>query len=295
MQEKFQSGFVNIFGAPNAGKSTLLNLLLGERLVITSPKVQTTRHRILGILTEASYQIVFSDTPGIIDPRYKLHEKMMQQVKGALEDADVAIMMHDINQPAELLTAITDKLKLTVPTLLLLNKTDKLPKDAVLGDIVKSFQELYPSWHVLPISAKTKHNTEQIQPYLLTRLPEGAPYYPDDELSDRNERFFVSELVREQIYALYEEEIPYHTAVLIQAFEEKSTLTVIKADIIVMRETQKMILLGKGGSMIKQLGINSRKNIEELLQRKVHLELFVKVRPQWRDNENHLREYGYNA
>jgi GTPase len=295
MQEKFQSGFVNIFGAPNAGKSTLLNLLLGERLVITSPKVQTTRHRILGILTEASYQIVFSDTPGIIDPRYKLHEKMMQQVKGALEDADVAIMMHDINQPAELLTAITDKLKLTVPTLLLLNKTDKLPKDAVLGDIVKSFQELYPSWHVLPISAKTKHNTEQILPYLLTRLPEGAPYYPDDELSDRNERFFVSELVREQIYALYEEEIPYHTAVLIQAFEEKSTLTVIKADIIVMRETQKMILLGKGGSMIKRLGINSRKNIEELLQRKVHLELFVKVRPQWRDNENHLREYGYNA
>ncbi|MBC7552843.1 MAG: GTPase Era [Taibaiella sp.] len=294
MQDKFQSGFVNIFGAPNAGKSTLLNLLLGERLVITSSKVQTTRHRILGILTEPHYQIVFSDTPGIIDPKYKLHEKMMSHVKSALEDADIAIIMHDINKPVDTLTGITDMLKLKIPAILLLNKIDKLPGDRKATDILAEYQALYPGWEILAISAKQKHHTDKILPLILKSLPDAPPFYPGDSISDRNERFFVSELIREQIYGLYEEEIPYHAAVYIQSFEEKATLDVIKADIIVSRETQKMILLGKGGSMIKQLGINSRISIEEFLQKKVHLELFVKVRPHWRDNENHLREYGYN-
>ncbi len=294
MAEQFKSGFVNIFGAPNAGKSTLLNLLLGERLVIISPKVQTTRHRILGILTEPGYQVVFSDTPGIIEPKYKLHQKMMLQVKSALEDADVAILMHDINQPIEEFAAISDSLKLKVPAILLLNKTDTIKDKSTIEPIVRRFKEKYPNWEVLAVSAKNKTGTDKIMPLVLQRLPEGFAYYPDDSISDRNERFFVAEMIREQIYALYEEEIPYHTAVLIQAFEEKPTLNVIKADIIVSRETQKMILLGKGGSMIKQLGINSRKVIEEFLGRKVHLELFVKVRPKWRDNENYLREYGYN-
>jgi GTP-binding protein Era len=294
MSDKFKSGFVNIFGAPNAGKSTLLNLLLGERLVIISPKVQTTRHRILGILSEPSYQIVFSDTPGIIEPKYKLHQKMMLQVKSALEDADVAILMHDINQPIEEFETISNSLKLNVPVLLLLNKTDVLKDKSGIDDIVKTYQEKYPKWTVLPISAKKEVNTDKIMPLILKGLPEGFAFYPEDSISDRSERFFVGEMIREQIYALYEEEIPYHAAVLVQAFEEKTTLNVIKADIIVSRETQKMILLGKGGSMIKQLGINSRKVIEEFLQKKVHLELFVKVRPKWRDNENYLREYGYN-
>ncbi len=295
MEEKFQSGFVNIFGAPNAGKSTLLNLLLGERLVITSSKVQTTRHRILGILTEDNYQIVFSDTPGIIEAKYKLHEKMMQQVKSALEDADIAIIVHDINKPIESLNELMGMLKLKSRAILLLNKTDRLSGDIPLADILAEYTAAYPKWDILPISAKTKHNTEQIIPLILKTLPEAPPYYTDDNISDRNERFFVSELIREQIYALYEDEIPYHAAVFIQAFEEKSTLTVIKADIIVSRETQKMILLGKGGAMIKQLGINARMSMQEFLDRKVHLELFVKVRPHWRDNENHLREYGYNS
>jgi len=294
MQEKFQAGYVNIFGAPNAGKSTLLNLLLGERLVITSPKVQTTRHRILGILNEPGYQVVFSDTPGIIDAKYKLHEKMMQHVKSALEDADVAILVHDINLPAEDLANITASLKLNVPAILLLNKTDKLGKDADLNAIVDGYKAQYTKWEVLPISARSKYNADKIMPLILKLLPEAPPYFPEDDISDRSTRFFVSELIREQIYALFEDEIPYHTAVIIQAFEEKATLDVIKADIIVSRETQKMILLGKGGSMIKKLGIQSRQQIEEFLQRKVHLELFVKVRPHWRDNENHLREYGYN-
>jgi GTPase len=294
MAGSYKAGFVNIFGAPNAGKSTLLNLLLGERLVITSPKVQTTRHRILGILSEPTYQIVFSDTPGIMEPKYKLHQKMMSQVKSALEDADVAIMMHDIARPIEEFEAIANSLKLKVPALLLLNKTDTLKDKSTLESIIKQYQERYPTWQVLAISAKKQTNTDKIMPLVLQALPEGMPFYPDDSISDRNERFFVAELIREQIYALYEEEIPYHAAVLIQAFEEKTTLNVIKADIIVSRETQKMILLGKGGSMIKQLGINARKNIEDFLQKKVHLELFVKVRPKWRDNENYLREYGYN-
>ena len=294
MSEQFKSGFVNIFGAPNAGKSTLLNLLLGERLVIISPKVQTTRHRILGILTEPTYQIVFSDTPGIIEPKYKLHQKMMLQVKSALEDADVAILMHDINLPIEDFEVISNSLKLKVPAILLLNKTDTVKDKVTIEGTLKTYQEQYPKWDVLAISARKEMNTDKIMPLILRHLPEGFPFYPDDSISDRSQRFFVGELVREQIYTLYEEEIPYHAAVLVQSFEEKTTLTVIKADIIVSRETQKMILLGKGGSMIKQLGINSRKAIEEFLQQKVHLELFVKVRPKWRDNENYLKEYGYN-
>ena len=294
MPDQFKAGFVNIFGAPNAGKSTLLNLLLGERLVITSPKVQTTRHRILGILTDPGYQIVFSDTPGIIEPKYKLHQKMMQQVKSALEDADVAILMHDIYQPIEDFETISNSLKLRVPAILLLNKTDTIKDKSTIEETVSKYKAKYPGWDILAISARKQEHTDQIMPLILKHLPEGFAFYPDDSISDRSERFFVAEMIREQIYALYDEEIPYHTAVLIQAFEEKATLNVIKADIIVSRETQKMILLGKGGSMIKQLGINSRKVMEEFLDKKVHLELFVKVRPKWRDNENYLKEYGYN-
>jgi len=293
MDGKFQSGFVNIFGAPNAGKSTLLNALLGEHFVITSAKVQTTRHRILGILNEDNYQIVFSDTPGIIEPKYKLHEKMMRHVKSALEDADVGILVHDITQPIEEIEAIGNMLNLKVPTILLLNKID-LIKEKELSEELEKYKEKFPKWEILPVSAQKKKNIEKVVPTILNTLPEGMPYYPEDSMSDRPVRFFVSELIREQIYNLYHEEIPYHTAVIIQAYEEKSTLTVIKAEIIVTRETQKIILIGKGGSMIKQLGINSRKAIEEFIQGKVHLELFVKIRPKWRDNENYLREYGYN-
>ncbi len=294
MAEQYKSGFVNIFGAPNAGKSTLLNLLLGERLVIISPKVQTTRHRILGILSEQGYQIVFSDTPGIIEPKYKLHQRMMQQVKSALEDADVAILMHDINQPVEDFKAISDPLHLKVPVILLLNKADTIKDKKLVEAEVTKYKELYPNWEVMAISAKNKTNTGTLITSILQLLPEGAPYYPEDSISDRNQRFFVGEMVREQIYALYNEEIPYHSAVLVQSFEEKENVDVIKADIIVSRETQKMILLGKGGSMIRQLGINSRLAMEEFLGKKVHLELFVKVRPKWRDNENYLKEYGYH-
>ena len=293
MTDEFKSGFVNIFGAPNAGKSTLLNALLGEQLVITSHKVQTTRHRIVGILNDDNYQIVFSDTPGIIEPQYKLHEKMMLQLKSAMEDADVAIVMHDITQSAEELDAVLSMLKLKTKVLLLLNKTDLIKDKAEVKNKLKEYKEKYPKWDVLTTSAVTGANVNKVIPYLVKNLPEAPPYYPDDHISDRPVRFFVSELIRQQIYELFHEEIPYHTAVLIESFEEKEKLTVIKATIVVSRETQKIIVIGKKGSMIKKLGINSRVAIQDFLQQKVHLELFVKVRPKWRDNENHLKEYGY--
>ncbi len=295
MTAQHKAGFVNIFGLPNAGKSTLMNALLGEQLVITSHKVQTTRHRIAGILSEADYQIVFSDTPGIVEPKYKLHQKMMMHVKSALEDADVALLMHDITLPVADLEVIAGMLKLKVPVILLLNKTDlvKDPKEVKL--LEETFRTQFPDWDILPVSARKQTGTDQIIPLILKYLPEAPPYYPDDRISDRPVRFFVSELIREQIYNLYHEEIPYHTAVIIQSFEEKPALHVIKAEIIVGRETQKVIMIGKGGSMIKQLGINARKKIEAFLDAKVHLELFIKVRPKWRDNETYLREYGYNG
>lgn len=294
MSNAHKSGFVNIFGPPNAGKSTLLNALLGENLVIVSPKVQTTRHRILGILTEPGYQIIFSDTPGIIEPKYKLHNKMMQHVKSALEDADVAILVHDITNDVSEIEAIAGELKLKVPTILLLNKTDLVRDKKQIAAQVKICQEKFPQWLIVPVSAQSKDNLDKVIPFILQSLPEAPPFYPEDSMSDRPMRFFVSELIREQIYNLYHEEIPYHTAVIIQAFEEKTNINVIRAEIIVSRETQKIIIIGKGGSLIKQLGIKARQRIEEFLGTKVHLELFVKVRPKWRDSETYLREYGYN-
>ena len=268
--------------------------MLGEQLVITSPKVQTTRHRILGILNEPEFQIIFSDTPGIIETKYKLHQKMMQHVKSALEDADVALLMSDITKSPEQFQVAADMLKLKVPAILILNKTDLLKDEAHRESQLAAYKEAFPQWQLLPLSARKAEDVATIVPMILLHLPEAPPYYPDDSISDRPTRFFVAEFIREQIYGLYGDEIPYHTAVIVQSFEEKATLDVIKAEIIVSRETQKMILLGKGGSGIKQLGINSRKKIEDFLQRKVHLELFVKVRPKWRDNEAYLREYGYD-
>lgn len=290
----FRSGFVNVFGPPNAGKSTLLNAILGESLMAVSPKVQTTRHRILGILNEPDYQIVFSDTPGIIEPKYKLHQKMMQGVKAALEDADVALLMADITEDPEAFRFIADTLKLKVPALFLLNKIDLLKTPAAVAERVGLYRAAFPKWELLPVSAAKGTGIDGIIPNVLEHLPEAPPYYPEDSMSDRPVRFFVSEIIREQVFHLYGDEIPYHTAVVIQSFEEKTALTVIKADIVVSRETQKMILLGKGGASIKNLGIRSRAKIEAFVDGKVHLELFVKVRPKWRDNEAHLREYGYN-
>ncbi len=293
MERTHKAGFVNIFGPPNAGKSTLMNALLGENLAIVSPKVQTTRHRILGIMTEEEYQIIFSDTPGIIDPQYKLHTKMMQQVRSAVEDADVALLMVDVTDNPEAFAAIIEPLKLKTKKILLINKIDLLADKEQQAELVQRFEALIKPDKTMTISALKKINTKKIVPAILKFLPEAPAFYPDEDISDRPMRFFVSEMIREQIYGIYDQEIPYHTAVLIQAFEEKPHVTRILADIIVTRETQKMILLGAGGSMIKKLGIQSRQSIEKFLDKKVHLELFVKVRPKWRENDTYLKEYGY--
>jgi GTP-binding protein Era len=287
-----KSGFVNIFGKPNAGKSTLLNVLIGEKLAIVSPKVQTTRHRIKGILNNKDYQIIFSDTPGIIEPKYKLHEKMMMAVKSGLEDADVALLIVDIKDELSEADEIFSALSLKVPAIVLLNKTDIAGKETI-DKAIAFFKDKKYSKKVIAVSALKNIGINELLNTIIAMLPEGEPFYDDDNLSDLPTKFFVGELIREKIFYLYQDEIPYHSTVLVREFKEKSTLTKITADIILHRETQKGIVLGHEGKMIKQLGTLARKDIEEFIGRKVFLELFVKVRPKWRDNEIYLREYGY--
>ena len=284
-------GFVNIFGRPNAGKSTLLNALMGEKLAIVSPKVQTTRHRIKGILSEKDYQVIFSDTPGIIEPKYKLHEKMMQAVKGSLEDADVALLLIDINDDWQLNDEIFTALKLNVPAIVLLNKVDKSRKN--VDEAIEFFKARPYCKKVISISALQRLGLKELMESILHFLPEGEPFFDADDVTDLPTRFFVGELIREKIYENTDEEIPYHSTVLVHEFKEKTTLIKISANIIVNRETQKGIILGERGSKIKKIGTEARKEIEKFLGQKVFLELFVKVRPKWRENETHLREYGY--
>jgi len=287
-----KSGFVNIFGKPNAGKSTLMNALVGEKMAIVSSKVQTTRHRIKAFLTKPNeYQIIFSDTPGIIEPKYKLHERMMQNVKGALEDADVALLIVDASKDVNENVELFKKLTLKVPSILILNKADKIKSEKV-EELKKTFSD-HSYKKIIAVSALKQQNLDELLFAIIELLPEAKAFYNDDELTDLPTRFFVSEMIREKIYELFGEEIPYQTAVIINEFKEKETLTKIQADIIVQRESQKAILLGGNGKMIKQLGTLSRIEIEKFLQRKIFLQLFVKVKPKWRDNELQLREYGY--
>jgi GTP-binding protein Era len=319
-------GFVSIFGKPNAGKSTLLNALMGEKLAIVSPKVQTTRHRIKGILNEKDYQIIFSDTPGIIEPRYKLHERMMQAVRSSLEDADLALLMLDIRDDWEENDRLFCSLKLRSPALLVLNKCDGLSAEKINeareffaakryggegegkvaaakgegkdmageGEGKDTAAEGQKGIETIVISALKKSNISDLLQAVVRLLPEGHPFFEGDDLTDLPTKFFVGELIREKIFLLYGDEIPYQATVLVQEFKEKTTLTKIRADIIVQRETQKGIILGEGGKMIQKLGTSARKDIEEFIGRKVFLELFVKVRPKWRDTDTFLKEYGYN-
>jgi GTP-binding protein Era len=288
-----KSGFVNIFGKPNAGKSTLLNALMGEKMAIVSSKVQTTRHRIKAFLTKPDeYQIIFSDTPGIIEPKYKLHEHMMQSVKSALEDADIALLIADATKDALENIELFKGLRLKVPAILILNKSDRLSHEKI-----EKLKEAYAAASlykkIIAVSALKKENLDELLAAIIELLPEGEAFYSEEELTDLPTKFFVSEIIREKIYDLFGEEIPYQTAVLVNEFKEKETLIKIQADIIVHRESQKAILLGEGGKMIKQLGTLSRIEIEKFLDHKIFLQLFVKVKPKWRDDDLRLREYGY--
>ena len=286
-------GFVNIFGKPNAGKSTLLNALMDEKLAIVSSKVQTTRHRIKGILTEKDYQIVFSDTPGIIEPKYRLHEKMMDAVKNSLEDADVALLIVDVNEDLKECDEIFTALKLKVPAIVVVNKIDRASQEKIKTTV--DFFSNNPYYKkVITISASSGINKKKFLKEILEFLPEGEPFFSGDEISDLQTKFFVAELIREKVFELFGDEIPYQATVVVNEFKEKTTLTKIAADIIVQRESQKAIMLGEGGKMIKRLGTESRKSIEEFIQQKVFLELFIKVRDKWRDNDTWLKEYGYH-
>lgn len=288
-----KAGFVNIFGKPNAGKSTLLNALIGEKLAIVSSKVQTTRHRIKGILTTDDYQIIFSDTPGIIEPKYKLHERMMQAVKSSLEDADVALLLVDIKDNLEECDAIFLSLRLKVPAIVLVNKTDKVDQKKV-EQVAAFFSAKSYCKKLIAISALKKSNLQELLSAIIELLPEGEAFYANDEMTDLSERFFVAEMIREKIFDFFEEEIPYHSTVLVHEFKQKSSLIKIGANIIVQRDTQKSIIIGEGGKMIKKIGTEARKEIEKFLGQKIFLELFVKVRPKWRENDTFLKEYGYS-
>ncbi|MEN9964090.1 MAG: hypothetical protein RL582_1185 [Bacteroidota bacterium] len=286
-------GFVNIFGKPNAGKSTLLNALMGEKMAIVSHKVQTTRHRIKAIYNDENRQIIFSDTPGIIEPQYKLHEKMMQAVKGSLEDADLGLLIHDMHEDPKESDVIFQSLRLKVPCIVILNKADLISSEEKRKEIHAFFADKSYCKKTVEISALKKKGTAALLEMIDEFLVEGAPYFDTEDLSDLPTKFFVSEMIREKIFELYHEELPYHSTVLIREFKEKTTLIKITADIIVQRESQKGIIIGEKGSMIKKLGSMARKDIEEFLGSKVFLELFVKFRPKWRDNDIFLKEYGY--
>lgn len=295
----FKSGFVGIFGKPNAGKSTLLNALLNEKLAIVSPKAQTTRNKILGILTEKNYQIIFSDTPGILQSNYKLHERMLKEIEQVKQGTDVIVyildVMDDVMQNIELIKQFSSK----IPILVVINKIDDkeenigIKKQEKIKRIESECEKLQKVTKIIKISALNKLHLNALLESIVTLLPVMPPYYDMDTLTDKPMRFFVSELIREKLFFLLNEELPYHAAVVVRQYEEKNTLTKIVADIVVSRETQKVIIIGKNGSMIKNIGQKSREDIEKFIDRKVFLELHVKVRKDWRNNDLYLKEYGY--
>ncbi len=288
-----KSGFVTILGKPNAGKSTLMNALIGERLSVINAKIQTTRHRIFGILNHDDYQIVFSDTPGIVPhAQYKLHERMMNYVRESLVDADLLILLHDAEDPRPDLEAVEKLKAATVPVLVVLNKVDLSTQEKTPA-ITAFWDELLPGKEKIYISALHKYNLDVLLRKILDLLPEGEAFYPKDQITDKTERFFVSEIIRGKMLSIYSKEIPYSAEIQVIEFKEQEKITKITANIITERESQKAIILGHQGKKIKQLGTDARKDIEEFIQKKVYLELIVKVDKDWRNNDLFLDRSGY--
>ncbi len=289
-----KSGFVNILGNPNVGKSTLMNALVGERLSIITSKAQTTRHRILGIVNGKDFQIVYSDTPGILKPSYKLQESMLKFVNSAFVDADIILYMTDVIEKSDKNAAYLERLqKAKVPILVLINKID-LSSESEVEKLVEQWHLLLPEADILPVSALNKFNVSLLFDKILTLLPEGPEYYPKDTLTDRPERFFISEIIREKIFTNYRKEIPYSVEVVVETFKEEKDIIRIGAVIYVMRDSQKGIIIGKQGQALKKVGTEARKDIEDFLGKKVYLELFVKVKKDWRNAPGILRSLGYN-
>jgi GTP-binding protein Era len=288
-----KSGFVNIIGSPNVGKSTLMNALVGEKLSIITAKAQTTRHRIQGIVNGEDFQIVYSDTPGMLDPKYKLQETMLRTAKSALSDADVILYVTEVREDPALLTEITAKLnKIKIPVILIINKVDKSNQEEVEKK-VNTWSAILPDARILPISATENFNLDGVFKLILEFLPEGPPFYSKDELTDKTERFFAGEIIREKILLNYQQEIPYSTEIEIEKFKVEERLIRISAIIYVERDSQKGIIIGNKGSAIKQVGTLARLEMETFFGQRVFLELFVKVRKDWRNNENALKSFGY--
>lgn len=289
-----KAGFVNIIGNPNVGKSTLMNAFVGEKLSIITSKAQTTRHRILGIVNGDDFQIVFSDTPGIIKPAYELQESMMGFVKSAFEDADILIYMVEIGEQALKDEAFFEKIKSSnIPVLLLLNKID-ISNQEQLESQVQYWAEKAPNAEIIPISALEGFQVKEVFDRILELLPESPPFYPKDQLTDKPERFFINETIREKILIHYKKEIPYAVEVDTEEFLEEDTIIRVRSVIMVERETQKGIIIGHKGTALKRVGMEARKDLEQFFGKQIHLELYVKVNKNWRSNQNQLKRFGYN-
>ncbi|MEG0789043.1 MAG: GTPase Era [Alistipes sp.] len=290
-----KSGFVNIIGNPNVGKSTLMNALVGEKLSIITSKAQTTRHRIMGIVNGEDFQIVYSDTPGILKPNYKLQESMMKFVTNALTDADIILYVTDTVEQSERSMEVIDKInKSGIPTLVVINKIDLTTPEA-LDVLVDKWQTEIPNAKVIPVSAKEDFNIVGLFHNIVELLPEGPAYYPKDTLTDKSLRFFASEIIREKILRLYDKEVPYCCEIAIESYTEEPTIDRISAVIYVARESQKGILIGHKGEKLKQVGQKAREDMEKFLDKKVFLQLFVKVNEDWRNNERQLKRFGYET
>ncbi|WP_162341409.1 GTPase Era [Cyclobacterium salsum] len=293
-ESNHKAGFVNIIGKPNVGKSTLMNALLGEKLSIISSKAQTTRHRILGIMNEPEYQIVFSDTPGMLKPKYELHKSMMSFVNLSLEDADLIVFVTDLFEDDTDIEEIIQKINAAgVPVLLVINKID-LNKEEKLQEVTAYWQERIQAVETIPVSALENFNIQKILQEILDRMPVHPPFYDKEELSDRPERFFASEIIREKIFTQYKKEIPYSSEVRVEEFEETDKLIRMRAIIYVERQSQKGIIIGDKGNALKRVGTKAREEMEQFFGKKVFLETYVKVEENWRKNKNKLRKFGYD-
>ena len=290
--QDFKSGFVNIIGRPNVGKSTLLNALINEKLAITSSKAQTTRHRMFGILNDERYQIVFSDTPGAIDPAYKLQEKMMGYVRTALEDADVILFMVALEDKNDYPELIEMAQKAEAPILFLINKTDQ-NKGSQTFDKTAYWKELYPGLKIMSISALEQQGTQELLDRILALLPHHPPFFPEDEITDKSERFICAEIIREKIFMNYQQEVPYSSEVVVISFKEDDTIIHIEAEIFVERDSQKGIIIGKKAESIKRVSMQARKDMEAFFGKKIHLQTFVKVEKDWRKDDRKLSRFGY--
>jgi len=290
---KHRSGFVNILGNPNTGKSTIMNALVGEKLSIITSKAQTTRHRIMGIVNSEDFQIVYSDTPGILKPKYKLQEAMMSFVKIALTDADVILYVTDVNEKPLTTSGFPERMKSSgIPVIIAINKID-LSNQAVLEKIAGAWQTYFPDSPVIPLSALKKFNLDTLLNAILSKLPEGQPFFPKDQLTDKHERFFASEILREKILKNYQKEVPYSVETEIESFRDEPEIIKIRGLIHVARESQKGIIIGHKGAMLKKVGTEARLDMEDFFGRKVFLELYVKVTKDWRDKTEMLKRFGY--